>query len=743
MTSVAASGAAGRSGASVAGELRGGLNNAVVALGVLLPLGLLSFAPLGPAGATVGLQAAFASAIFGGLVAALVGGAPIPGSIPRTSTCLIFAGLVAKLAADPNLVGAGGVDIARIVALTSLSVALAGALQVALGLLKLGTLVRYVPLPVLAGFMDGIAVMIAVSQIPPLLGLDGPFAMTGDVLALAIPGSIALGLATWGVAWLVSRGGPRAPAALAGLVFGALAYAAARHLLPDVPLGRLLGSAAGGIPHPDALAPLLDDGFASLLRAHLSQLVATGFVIALIGSMDVLLAAAATDNLCGTRHAPNRFLIGQGLGNLASALFGGVPVAFSTATSLANFRSGGRGTLSGVVAVAALLALLMLGGPVLARIPVAATAGLMLFIGLGLFDRWSRVVWRQFRAGHGDHETLWNLLVVVVVGLVTVFFGFVVAIAVGVLLSMALFIVALNRSLVRSVATGETRASRRIYPPPQAQALRARGREIVLVQLEGAVFFGTAERLAREVEPLGPGAKFVILDFKRVTMIDASGAMALDRLSQELHAQGARLLLAGIVRGDRHARALHAFGAFLAATESRWFDDADQALEFAERHLLEGADGPPRGVELPCTALPLFANLTADEVASVRARVDRIALASGEVLFREGEPGNRVYALAQGSVSIVARGLDGAPDRRFASFSPGVMFGEAAMLDGGGRSASAIADVDSVVYAMTRASLDELRASDPALGGKVLFNLTLELSARLRFASATIQAVDR
>ena len=723
--------------------MRGGVTSAVVALGVLLPLGLLSFAPLGPAGAAIGLQAAFAAAIFGGLVTTLAGGGPVPGSIPRTSTCLIFAGLVAKLAADPNLVGPAGTDVGRIVALTSLCVALAGALQIAFGLLRLGSLIRFVPLPVLAGFMDGIAVMIAISQIPPLLGLEGPAEIGRDALAHAVPGSIALGLATWGVAWLVSRGGPRAPAALAGLLFGAVAYAAALQWLPGVDMGRVLGSAASGVPHADALAPLLGGDFAPLLRAHLSQLVATGVVIALIGSMDALLSAAAIDSLCGTRHRPNRFLVGQGLGNLVASLFGGVPAVYSTATSLANYRSGGRAAVSGVVAASALLAILMLGGPALARIPVAVTAGLMLFIGLGLFDRWSRVVWRQFRAGLADRDALWSLAVVVLVGLVTVFYGFVVAIAAGILLSMVLFIVSMNRSLVRSVATGESRASRRLYPPALARVLRERGREIVLVQLEGAVFFGTAERLTREVEPLGNDAEFVILDLKRVTTIDASGAMALERLSQRLHGEGARLLLAGIVPGDRHARALHAFGTFLAATDVRWFDDADQALEFAERRVLDAAGASPDSVEWPAESLPLFTELTADEATALRRRLERHTLAAGEVLFREGEPGDRLYALAQGSISIVARGLDGSPDRRLASYGPGVIFGETAMLDGGGRSASAVADTPALVLVLTRAALDELRASDPALGGKILFNLAREQSARLRFASATIQASDR
>src|SRR5262245_51878839 len=140
-----------------AGDLRGGVSSAAVALGTLLSLGVLSFAALGPGGNSLGVHAAFVTSIVGGAVAAVVGGSVIPGSGPRTSTTLIFAGFVAVLAADPRLRGANGFDVESMLALTSLCVALAGALQIAFALLRLGSIVSFVPLPVVAGFMDGVA----------------------------------------------------------------------------------------------------------------------------------------------------------------------------------------------------------------------------------------------------------------------------------------------------------------------------------------------------------------------------------------------------------------------------------------------------------------------------------------------------------------------------------------------------------------------------------------------------------
>ena len=731
-------------GGTIAGSLRGGLANAAVSVGILLPLGLLSFAALGSDAAGVGVRAALVSTALGGFIATLFAGMAIPGTNPRTSTSLVFAGFVATLAADPRLANAGAHDLPTILALTSLCLGLSGLLQIAFGLLRLGSLIKFVPLPVVAGFMDGIAILVAVSQARPLLGLQGPW--TGDpadTFRHVETGGLVLGLGTAVFAWGMARRWPRAPWALVGLVVGAAIYLVGERLFPDLHFGPRLGSPAAGMPLPTALLPFLSPGIGAAFAAHWRELVTASVVIAVIGSMDALLSAVSMDALLNTRHDSNRFLFGYGLANVAAAAFGGIPVNYSTAVPLAIHRAGGRGRAPGIVGAAVLALVLLGGGSVLGLIPVTVTAGIMLVVALGMFDQWSRIVWREVRSGGRDRDALWSLAVVVIVCVITIVFGFVMSIAVGVLLSLALFIVTMNRSLVRGSATGATRSSRRIYFPDQARLLREQGHRIKLLELEGAVFFGTAETLSRQVEQLAADARFVILDVRRVTTIDASGAMALDRLSNQLTAKGVPLLLAGIVSGDRHARALRAAGAFPRGAEDNWFVDADRALEHAERRLLDAAGIQPPDVELPLDRLSLLQDLDADQKAALERRLERVELATGETLFRQGEPGDKVYVLARGSVSVLS-GVSGhrAAVRRLASFTPGVIFGETAMLDGGGRTATAVADEPSVVYVLTRANLDAIRAADPTLASQVLLNLAKQLSARLRFAAATIQAAD-
>ena len=730
----------------LAGDFRGGLSSAFVSLGVLLPLGLLSFAAMGPEAGTVGVRAAFATAIVGSLVAAIVGGADIPGSGPKTSTSVIFAGYVAVLVTDPRLHSAHGIDVESLVLLTSLCVAVAGLLQVAFAWLRLGALVSFVPLPVVAGFMDGVAILIAIAQFETLFGVpfragaSGLAAWSGQVRY----GGLALGVATAALCWIAARRWPRMPWALLGILAGTAMYAVAARAFPEASLGPLLGGASMGLPVPDALAPLATPGMLSLVRAHLPNLLTTAVVIALIGSMDALLSAVAVDTRLDKRHEPNRVLLGLGLGNLACAAFGGVPVATSSVVQLATHRAGGHSRTAGLVCALVLLVMLLVAGDALHLIPLTVLAGVMLVLALGMFDQWIRAPWRQIRAGSRDRDALWSLGIVAVVCVITVVFGFVVAIAVGVVLSVVLFVMALNRSLVRNVATGETRGSRRIYDPERARVLRERGAQIRVIELEGAIFFGTARRLGPEMEALATGARLVIMDVRRVTMIDASGATALDRLASRLAVGGARLLLAGMVEGHRHARALRAYGAFAREGSRHWYPDVDRALEAAERALLDEAGAQLPRDELPLEGLALLEGVDGAQRERLRSMLTRVELAANEVLFRRGEPGDRLYVIARGSISILADVDEGVMSaHRLASFGPGVVFGETAMLDRGVRSAGAAADEPSVLYALTRADFDTLREREPALANIVLLNIARELSARLRFATATIQAGDR
>jgi SulP family sulfate permease len=707
------------------GEFAGGVASAIPGLAHALTLGLLAFAPLGPEHADIGIRAGFAAGIFGGLAATVRSGTPLPATGARASTSLILAGFVATLAADPAL-GAAGVF-----GLAILCVAASGALQILFGLLRLGSLAKFVPYPVLGGFMCGVAILIALSQVPHVLGLAPGMMRKPAVewLAAAQPLTLWVGLATAAIIFAVARYWKSAPAALVGLAAGTAVYYATRFVVPDGALGPVVGPISGSLPLPTAFAGIAELVAQPAAVRHLPALVGAAAVIAIIGSLDSLLAAAAIDTAAGTRHRANRELVAQGVGNIVSAAFGGVPVALSPTRAIPAWRAGGRTRAIGYIAAGLLAAVLIVGTPALAYLPLAVLGGIMLTVAWGLVDAWTRGIVRRLAAGEREQMLLWSVAVVVLVAAITVLVNFVIAVITGLFLSMALFIATMNRSLVRAVHDGTVRSSRRIYGPEDMRRLAGERRRIKVVELEGAIFFGSAERLVTEAERWADTADHIVLDLRRVTTIDATGALGLEQLAKRLRGRRVNLALAGVTPEGRHGLALAAYGTFADPAARHWFADADQAIEWAERRLLGSIDSfSPQ--EIPLERLAFAAGLDGGEIEALRQAVRRKELDPGETLFREGEPGDHLYLLARGAVSISIGGADRAS--RIVTFAPGSIFGEAAMLDGGLRSATAVVAEDAVVYSLSRSGLERLASIQPALANKLLLNLGRHLSGRLR-----------
>jgi SulP family sulfate permease len=434
-----------------------------------------------------------------------------------------------------------------------------------LGLLRLGSLVRFVPQPVLAGFMNGVAVLIILSQLPPLLGIaPGAWAREGwRVLGNAHVGTVVVGLCTAAAVLAIQRRSPRAPAALLAMLGGLLAGEAVRRWWPAVHLPSL-GTLLPILPAPDALAPLWTDA-AALLSRHGRDLAVTALLLALIGGLESVLSMAAIDQLTNGRTDPDRELLALAVANLTSGALGGMPLVYLRLRAITTLNSGGRspravGVASVAMALAAVFAL-----PVIERVPAAVLAGIVLTLGLALVDRWTRQLVDQWRAGEATADLRFSLLIVAVVCGVTLVWGFVAGVGAGTLLAMVVFIRTLNHSLLRNRFTAAEIPSRRVYPASLEALLRPLRAQAEVIELEGALFFGNADRLATEADRVRPDLAYLIVDFRRVTTIDASGAVGLAQLKERLGRRGVALLLAGVTRDNRHGLALQAHGVFRTA----------------------------------------------------------------------------------------------------------------------------------------------------------------------------------
>ncbi len=730
-------------------EVGQGISSAFVLVAMMLPLGLIAFAPLGGYAVEAGLRAAFAAAIFGTMTAFVLSGALLPNEVPRASSVFLFAAFVLRLAADGDLRASPSQGVVEILFLAALCLALTGIIQIVFGFLRLGNVARFVPYPVVAGLMSGLAISLVLYELPEVLGTHGGTGEGGGEgghHAIVNGWAILVAIVTIVTFVLVRRRWPRSPSKLIGLAAGTV-VATLVGVLVKGDVGPRVPS-LGKLPLPDALWPLINGDGVALAMAFGPDLLVTALAIAVVGSLDSLLAAVGeADGPLDTAHHPNRLLVALGCGNIVSSLFGGVPVAYSSHHAITTHHAGGFKLVSSLATTVTLVLLLRFGGALLHLIPIAALSAMMLVIAVGLIDRWAGTTIDRLRRGQYDSELLVNIALVLLVAIVTIAFGLVAAVVTGLILSMGLFLAVMNRSLIRSVQTGATRGSRRVYPPEQASYLRVEGQRIKVLELDGAIFFGTADRLAFEALRAAHGTEYLIVDLRRVTMIDASGALMLGKVQRLLREQNVTTLLAYVSSTSRLGRALQGAGVFVQRHHPEWFEDTDRALEYAERRILAAAHIATDEKELAIEDFALCKHLTPDELRFLKPFLDRQLFAAHAALYHDGQQGERLYLLARGAVSIVAEDRQaGGKPRRVVTLAPGVIFGESAMIEGGTRSATAVADTEVVTYSLSRANLETIHQRNPELARRLLLNMLGHLSGLLRMTATLVrdasEAVD-
>ena len=737
---------------------RGAIVGAVTTALVQMPFdaiyGTIAFAALGPQFAPIAVASALVGSVVANVVATLAGSRNLILG-PRPATTLLVAGLVATLLAHPALRGAGGApDLPLLLALVALGLVMAGALQLVFGLLKLGSLTKYLPYPVRAGFLNGVGALLVLGGLPLLLGLPAVSDPSGVHPLLAAFGrgvpwaALAVGLVTIAATLRPPRFGRFAPPGpLIGMVAGIALHQALSFAFPDAPLSATLSSVAPGLPGIGVLAEWGRFFTEAPLRGVALTLFGFAFAVALLATLDTFLVVSVMDSAMRTRRDGNRELIAQGLSSIASALVGGQPNAPAIGRSLINLNAGGRTQASVWLYAGLLAATVWLTPGLLQVIPMSAIGGALIVAGWQLFDDWSRRVPRQIlrRSGEGaldsrQRRTLReNYAVMLLVAGTLVFVGLPEGIAVGLAAAMVLFVRSNARALVRSVARGDLRRSGKVRVPQATAALDAHGARIALLELEGTVFFGTADELADRVHQLAPQTDCVILGLHRVADIDSTGARAVLDLASDLTHAGKQLIVADLGASDARMQTIRAMaGSAPMPAGLRFEPDVDMALEWAEDRLLErlgvahAGDGP-----LPLGETVLGLDVAPADLAWLRAQMTELTVAHGDVLFRAGDAGDALYVSLQGEVAIM---LPGGGGRRLATLAPGIVVGELALLHRTRRSADAIAASTLTLLRLDAATFDRIRDQRPALWDRLMRNLTLHISTRLRSVTVALAA---
>ncbi len=534
------------------GDLSGGLTAAVVALPLALAFAVAS---------GVEPKAGLYTAIVAGIVAAIFGGSPVQITGPTGAMAVILVGIVAKY-------GIEKVWIAGV---------MAGIIQVALGIAKLGRTVKFIPYPVTAGFTNGIAVIIFCGQLNNFFGLQLPRTehflpgMWQSITNLEGINLAAVGLAIVVIATklLWGRINRTIPGSLVGLVL-ATAIASSFHL--DVPT---IGSIPQSLPIPQGIPHWNNFG---LIR----ELINPALALAALGSIESLLSAVVADGMTvSEKHNSDRELIGQGLANIIVPFFGGIPATGAIARTAVNVRSGGKTRLSGIVHSVALALIVLTLAPLAAQVPLAALAGILMVTSVRMME-WEAIglMWRTTYSDFGVMLLTW---------LVTICFDLVLAVEVGLIAAGALFIKRMSELSMGKMPEIE------VFPPGIPLEL---GQHIAVYRVDGPLFFGAAEQFATFLRDV-PQVKALILRLRFVPNMDSTGLVALEDIYHNLKRRNCRLILSGLK--PEVEQLLMRSGLLAKIGQENCFESTDAAIR-SLTYLLDAVSSQPGAIAVGASA---------------------------------------------------------------------------------------------------------------------------------------------
>ena len=528
------------------GDIFGGITAGIVALPLALAFGIQAFGGMDtPDAASIGALAGLVGATMLGFFAALFGGTHSQISGPTGPMTVVAATLISGAFAS------SGGNLTSVLISMSLAGIFCGLFQILFGIIKLGKYIRYIPYPVLSGFMSGIGVIIILQQLYPLVGLKGSGTMVD--LLMGIPGAVSKGISV--VALLLGLGTiliielfplltKKVPATLVALIVITVVS-----LFCNLDEALTIGNIPSGMPLPffaKAGIDLASIQWGVVLKAS----IIPGLTLAGLGSIDTLLTSVVADNITKTKHNPNKELVGQGIGNAIAGLFCGLPGAGATMRTVVNVKSGGRTQISGMVHAILLLAILLGLGSLVKYVPLSVLAGILITVGWGIID--FKGFKDLFKIPKAD------AVVLIVVFLVTVFVDLLTAMGIGMVIACVLFMKRAS-DLVEGGYSSATMTSAELHkglPHPgianfdknipwnDEGGLTDEMRQHIYVQrLNGPIFFGTINKFKEVMEDVPDHAKVVIIRMKLVSFMDQSGLYAMETAIKDLQARGITVLM--------------------------------------------------------------------------------------------------------------------------------------------------------------------------------------------------------
>lgn len=723
---------------TLVGDFWGGLASMLVSLPSAIAFGVVIYSPLGGSYAAYGALAGILGTTALGLIAAAVGNTKCLITAPCAPAAAVLSALAIELLRN-------GISPQTALLLLTVIGLLCGVFQIILGLIGMGRLIKYMPYPVASGYLTGVGLFMIASQVPELLGVSNE---AGFWKSLASPSlwrwpAIVVGAATIAV----MLGGPKlikaVPAAILGMIGGLLAYfalACVDHSLLSLTgnslvIGSLGGSGQSFLEGMTARWKAVG----GLTAAELISVIVPAMTLTVLLSIDTLKTCVILDALTRTRHNSNGELIGQGCGNLASALVGGIPGSGTMGATLVNMSSGAQTRRSSFIeAGLALVACLALGG-LIAWLPVAALAGILIVVGARMIDR-NSLHFLKSRA------TILDFAVIAAVVMTTLTVSLIAATGVGIVLAIVLFVrEQIGGAVVRRKAYGNHTFSKQVRLPPEMEILEERGDRTVIFELQGSLFFGTTDQLFRAIEPELANRTYVILNMRLVQSLDVTAAHMLEQVKDLLAEHQGLLILSDIPRhlptGTDMLRYLDQVGLVRETSPVKVFGEIDEALEWVEDRILQQATFKREDEKLlELREIDLFKQRKDESLVALEACMECRSFKAGEKVFARGDAGDELFLIRRGSVRIVLPLEDG-NRYHLSTFSRGNFFGEMAFLDQNLRSADAIAFTDTELLVISRKNFDRFAEEHKRVANNLFEGLARALAIRLRYADSELRTL--
>ncbi|WP_284215835.1 SulP family inorganic anion transporter [Agaribacter marinus] len=536
---------------SLKGDLMGGVTAAIVSLPLALAFGVAS-----GAGAEAGLY----GAIIIGFFAALFGGTPTLISEPTGPMTVIMAAVITTMVAEYPDKG---------LAMAFTVVMIAGVTQIIFGVLRLGKYITLMPYSVISGFMSGIGCILIIMQFAPAVGAAPPSGgVTGAIAAL--PETLAsinviealMAIATLLLIFFTPRKIKHyvPPQLIALVAISLIAY----FLFSDANINRI---GEINVTLPNLVLP-------TFTSEQVQTMVLDGIVLGMLGCIDSMLTSVIADNLTRSEHKSDKELVGQGIGNLFSGLFGGLPGAGATMGTVVNIQTGARTALSGITRVLILVVAVFGASDLISMIPIAVLAGIAIKVGIDILD------WSFIKRAHKVSKQ--TSLIMCAVLILTVFVDLVVAVGIGVFIANIITIEKLSASQAKNIKAISDVDGRLPLDKEQRRLLnKAKGR-VLYFYLSGTMIFGVSKALSREIGSLGEHA-VVIIDLSDVSYLDDTIALTIENLIKDAKQLDKHILM--LVNNDEKKRKLMRMGFENLLSEADFIDERTEALEVANRRI--------------------------------------------------------------------------------------------------------------------------------------------------------------